>query len=495
MKGIIKILRTTCSHLLMVSLILFGTSYGGVAYAADTGGYPWADATLIRASTYDWGYRNCQPAMVQAKTCSAHYGYKDGVTYHESDPWKYDVRNCTSYVAWRVNDMYQINLRGWGDAKNWSAMAQKQGFVVNNSPKTGDIAVWNSGRYGHVAFVTSVNLDGSVNVEQYNKGGNGEFSRQSRVRANSYIHVAPIVTSRPPIEIPVLSQTVVQAVTESLPVNPLPEDKPIVPVQPASQISAPSVIAPKVSEPTPEVVNQDVSYFVESQAGKNIKAYAIKHRNTKSGKIEVHSTDVTSRDATWSAEKVTLQSIQTPRATAFAIADHNGDGVNDMYQIVYSNTDSKKVEISVLDGSKDYTTYIGSWVSAEEHHGLKDAWYSLADFNGDSILDLYQVWHNNTADNFIHVSVLDGKSEYKQYLTSYVLPESKHDSLDAYYMLGDHNNDGMNDVYQVLHNNTASGNTEIKVFDGLKSGVIMSRWNSDTHQYSGEGPNLQDVII
>lgn len=488
MKGFVLTVKTTCYQVLILSIVLFASSYGGVAYAADTGGYPWSDATLIRASTYDWGYRTCQPAMVQARTCSAHYGYKDGVTYHESDPWKYDVRNCTSFVALRIHETYQISLKGWGDAKNWDEAAIKQGYVVNGSPKIGDIAIWNSGTYGHVAFVVSTNVDGSVNIEQYNKGGKGEFSRQSRVRADSYIHVAPIIAPRPAIVIPTISQVVVQAVTESLPVSPLPIEKPVVPQ--VAQVPA-QTTTPVDTDPV--VANPDVSYFVESQAGKNIKAYAVKHKNTKSGKVEIHSTDVTSQDATWSAETVTPEIVQTPKATSYAIADHNGDGQNDMYQIGYSNTDSKKVEISVLDGSKSYATYLGKWVTSEDQHSPKDAWYTLADYNGDSVLDLYQVWHNNTVDSLVHVSVLDGKTDFRQQLSIFALPEPTHKSLEVYYMLGDHNNDGNYDIYQIHHNNTASEKIEIKVFDGHIQGSIISRWTSESPRYSGEGPDLQEA--
>lgn len=486
MKGFVSTLKTVSCQVVSLSLVLFASSYGGIAYAAETGGYPWADATLIRASTYDWGYRTCQQPMVQAKTCSAHYGYKDGVTYHESDPWKYDVRNCTSFVAWRVHNTFQVSIKGWGDAKNWDAMAQKQGYAVSNVPKIGDIAVWNSGKYGHVAFVATTNLDGSVNVEQYNKGGKGEFSRQSRVRADSYIHVAPQITPRPVIEVPAITQSVVQAVTESLPVQPLPQEKTV--VIPEPQITQAPVATAGV---TPVVVEQDVSYFVESQAGKQIKAYAIKHKNTKSGKVEIHSTDVTSPDATWSAEIVTPEPVQLPRATTYAVADHNGDGVHDMYQIVYSNTDSKKVEVSVLDGARGYAEYLGKWVTSEDQHALKDTWYTLADYNGDSQLDLYQVWHNNTADGLVRMSILDGRMEFKQQLASYTLPEPKHETLDVYYMVGDHNNDSKIDLYQVLHNNTLSGKIEIKVFDGQEQGAVISRWTSESPLYSGEGPDLQ----
>lgn len=496
MKGFIHIFNKGINVIIIFSMIVFSSSFGVTAYAAETGGYPWADAELVRASSYDWGYRNCQPPMVQARTCSAHYGYKDGLRYHESDPWKYDVRNCTSFVAWRVNQTYNIEIRGWGNAKNWDDMARKQDIPVSTTARVGDIAVWNGGEYGHVAYVTEVNLDGSVNVEQYNKAGRGEFSRQSRVRANVYVHVAPVIVATPPIQIPIISQTAIASVSQALPIQPLPEDKPVVQTQPpaAATLSANSA----ETKPAEVIQNQDVSYHISPSGDKDVKAYAIRHKNTKSGKVEIHSTNVKSPDATWSAETVTPEVVQLPRETIYAIADHNADGINDMYQISYANTDSKKVEVSVLDGAQNYASYLGKWVTTEDQHSAKDVWYSVADHNGDGALDLYQVWQHHTADNFVHVSVKDERSGFTNQLTNYALPSNTHDALDGYYMLGDHNNDGKIDIFQILHNKTVSGKIEIKVFDGQvlgTQGAVMSGWTSDSPVYVGEGPNLQETKV
>lgn len=77
MKGFMSKLKLG-RHSLAIMSILVLTVNGGVVHATETGGYPWADAILIRASTYDWGYTACQPAMVQAKTCSAITDTKTG---------------------------------------------------------------------------------------------------------------------------------------------------------------------------------------------------------------------------------------------------------------------------------------------------------------------------------------------------------------------------------------------------------------------------------
>ena len=49
-----------------------------------------------------------------------------------------------------------------GNANSWASAAQAAGFTVNNTPEEGAIMQSSEGAFGHVAFVESVNNDGSV---------------------------------------------------------------------------------------------------------------------------------------------------------------------------------------------------------------------------------------------------------------------------------------------------------------------------------------------
>jgi LysM repeat protein len=70
--------------------------------------------------------------------------------------------NCTYYVYNRRVVLWQ------GDAWAWYGNAQAMGFATGRSPRPGAIMVtWESG-YGHVAFVESVNADGSWVVSEMN---------------------------------------------------------------------------------------------------------------------------------------------------------------------------------------------------------------------------------------------------------------------------------------------------------------------------------------
>ena len=70
--------------------------------------------------------------------------------------------NCTYYVYNRRHVPWQ------GDAWAWYGNAQRMGFATGSTPRPGSIMVtWESG-YGHVAYVESVNLDGSWIVSEMN---------------------------------------------------------------------------------------------------------------------------------------------------------------------------------------------------------------------------------------------------------------------------------------------------------------------------------------
>jgi len=116
-------------------------SSGGEQIIGGTGGYPWANEP--------------NPYAV--------------------DPWLYYKRQCTSFAAWKFQAVYGrsfYNTRpGQGSAWNWPNLARDQNYNTSSSPRAGAIVSWPIGRnmpYGHVAWVTRVNGNGTIDVEEFN---------------------------------------------------------------------------------------------------------------------------------------------------------------------------------------------------------------------------------------------------------------------------------------------------------------------------------------
>jgi surface antigen len=130
-----------------------------VAYNANTGDYPWHDATVLNAATGDYGYENC-PA--NAPGCMQQTYVKNGKTYGEYDAWNFYFRNCTSYVAWRLNHEFGTNApSSLGNATMWNNNAPSN-WTVDQAAEVGDIAHFEGNDQnqtaspGHVAFVEEI---------------------------------------------------------------------------------------------------------------------------------------------------------------------------------------------------------------------------------------------------------------------------------------------------------------------------------------------------
>ncbi|MCA9330344.1 CHAP domain-containing protein [Candidatus Saccharibacteria bacterium] len=414
-------------------MVLSGIASAPV-FAADNGGYPWSDAVLLNSNTYDWGYPQCPDLVLKAQNCNAHISQYHGVNYYQSDPWRYDVRNCTSYVAWRVNQEFNINIGGWGNASQWGVAATNAGYLVDNSPRVGDVAFWH-GYYGHVAFVTQVNGDGSVNVDQYNKAGTGVFSQESRIWANGYIHLAPAAS----------------AVNEPEPQEVIASTEIMVPQKPTEAVLSTGSL-PSLSTDVSSIFNstEDIDYeFGLSKDG--VVIYEIKYDNTLTGKVELSVSDINNKNSSW-AQTWAIDEINHPANLAtYRIADYDADGSLDLYQIRFSNNSSNSTEVRVFDGSKQYKQLIGTWNTGQPTHDPKQANYQVADYNGDGSLDIFKVQKPTDQDKQL-VTVLDGAQNFKQSIGSWrsdvPLPDS------GRVQLGDDDRDGKTDIYYISHSDT-----------------------------------------
>jgi surface antigen len=114
------------------------------------------------------------------------------------DSWGYYNRECTSFVAWRLHSRNGFEMpRAIGNADAWGGWASNHGYAVNMSPAVGAVAWWSA---CHVAWVESVNGDGTVTIEEYNYNYNGLYHERT-IAASSvsgYIHFKDIVQTPPP---------------------------------------------------------------------------------------------------------------------------------------------------------------------------------------------------------------------------------------------------------------------------------------------------------
>ncbi|MGT2933931.1 SH3 domain-containing protein [Streptococcus catagoni] len=91
-----------------------------------------------------------------------------------TDSWGMFLRQCTSFVAFRLSHSNGFSLPGgYGNADTWGHIARRQGYLVDSQPLIGSVAWFDKGvnhshkDYGHVSWVADVNGD-YVTLEEYN---------------------------------------------------------------------------------------------------------------------------------------------------------------------------------------------------------------------------------------------------------------------------------------------------------------------------------------
>lgn len=117
------------------------------------------------------------------------------------DPWQFYTGQCVSYGAWKLYQVYHKPFFGFGrgDAYNWPNISAPNGYSNGSTPRAGSAIAWGRGfwspNYGHVAYVESVNSNGTINVSEYNYYGNSQYDTRINVAYNqlgsSYTFIYP----------------------------------------------------------------------------------------------------------------------------------------------------------------------------------------------------------------------------------------------------------------------------------------------------------------
>ena len=107
------------------------------------------------------------------------------------DRWGMYNRECVSYTAWKVYQTYgsMPYWGGRGHAKQWDDNARAAGIPTGTTPKKGAVAVWHTGRWGHVAWVESVNSNGTFNLSEMNRDSDGNYHERSNVSTGGVVFI------------------------------------------------------------------------------------------------------------------------------------------------------------------------------------------------------------------------------------------------------------------------------------------------------------------
>jgi surface antigen len=178
-----------------------------LAFASYTNTYPWGNALCAwtgsqtgSCSDYDWGYTTCPSGDNFCTSQNQINGY------YQLDQFGYGFRNCVSYAAWQIKQVFNITIpSNWGNGSTWDTNALNAGYHNDSSPQVGDIAQWNAtpqNQWGHVAYVYAVS-NGIASYAEYNYAGDGNYldtytsASNSQGPPNNYIHIGTVTPPNP----------------------------------------------------------------------------------------------------------------------------------------------------------------------------------------------------------------------------------------------------------------------------------------------------------
>jgi surface antigen len=103
------------------------------------------------------------------------------------DTWGMYNRECVSWVAWALHKRNGFEMPFHANASYWSAKSKLLGFKVDHTPTVGSVAWWAS---NHVAWVEAVNVNGTIQISEYNIGGSGKYNLRTIAATvpSAYIH-------------------------------------------------------------------------------------------------------------------------------------------------------------------------------------------------------------------------------------------------------------------------------------------------------------------
>lgn len=113
-------------------------------------------------------------------------------------PLGYVERQCTDFVAWRINRDHGATSAPWryvwanltpngGSASRWASAWSSHGWKTSHTPVRGAVAYFG----GHVAYVKNVNSNGTVFLEEYNWNGSASYHTRTIAASSVSLFLYP----------------------------------------------------------------------------------------------------------------------------------------------------------------------------------------------------------------------------------------------------------------------------------------------------------------
>lgn len=196
-------------------------------------------------------------------------------------------------------------------------------------------------------------------------------------------------------------------------------------------------------------------------------AVTVVKRSGRTG-TEAHVLDGTRAYAAWLSHTSTSLPATDQPSWTFRTADHDVDGVDDLYAIEHRS--GATVRVHVRDGASGYRTSLLDTATPLQVLDGSTWTFAVDDQDGDGVDDVYAIDGQGRTGTEVHV--LDGASGFRAWRLHAATALHRTDAAGWSMSVGDHDRDGVPDLYAVLHRG-ASGRTEAHVLSGAAG---FRRW-------------------
>jgi outer membrane protein assembly factor BamB len=188
-------------------------------------------------------------------------------------------------------------------------------------------------------------------------------------------------------------------------------------------------------------------------------------RGTASGQVEVHVLSAASGYSAFVLHTATpLAAVPTGRF-AFTLGSLDGDHRSNLYAIGLNNTASGTVEVHALSETNGYNSWALHSTTALAGSISASAWqFRIGDPGGRG--DLVGISHSATSSGRTEVHTLARVGGYNSFTLHTATPLRYTSDANFAFTLGDHDADGVPDLYAVEMSGTGSGSTEVHVLAG-----------------------------
>ena len=193
---------------------------------------------------------------------------------------------------------------------------------------------------------------------------------------------------------------------------------------------------------------------------------AVKRAGTRG--TEVHALAGASTWATWLAHEATSLPRTEGQPWTFRVADHDRDGVDDLYAVEHRS--GANVRVRVLGGASGLRTPLLDVVTPLRVSDGRTWTFAVADQDGDGHDDLYAVDGQGAAGTEVHV--LDGATRFRTWRLHAATALHRTAAADWSLSVGDHDRDGIEDLYAIARRGS-SGRVEVHVLSGAAG---FRRW-------------------